>query len=215
LERQDQDRKKIAAAETQALEAAYKNPLKPMLSDSWLTRGRPDAKYTLVMYGDFQCPYCRQALATVATLRKSHGDNLRVVYKHMPLSFHSEAERVAQWVEAASLQSKEKAWQFHDIAYESQDKLSLRFLRDTARKLRIDAAKCERDADSKIVRDRISADIKEAQKFGLEGTPGFLLNGIPVKGAFPVEHFEAIIDRLDRTSSAKAPQGGQETTALR
>jgi protein-disulfide isomerase len=59
--------------------------------------------------------------------------------------------------------------------------------------------RCEKDAESKAVKDRIAADMEEAGKFGFNGTPGFLLNGIPVNGAYPVEYFEEIIKKLDAT----------------
>ena len=58
--------------------------------------------------------------------------------------------------------------------------------------------KCARDADSQAVRDRIAADIDEATRLGFNGTPGFLLNGIPVHGAQPAEHFAEIMRRLQK-----------------
>ena len=107
----------------------------------------------------------------------------------------------AQWMEAAALQSPEKAWQFHDALFTNQDKLGVDFFKETAKSLGLDVAKCEADAEGKVVKARIAADMEEAQKFGFSGTPGFLLNGIPVKGAYPITYFEEIIKRLE---SAKA-----------
>src|SRR5438067_1171444 len=86
---------------------------------------------------------------------------------------------------AAAIQSPEKAWRFHDLLFENQDKLGTAFFKKTAKDLGLDAERCEKDADSQPVKDRIAADMAEAGKFGFNGTPGFLLNGIPVNGAYP------------------------------
>ena len=111
----------------------------------------------------------------------------------------------AQWLEAVTMQSPEKAWQFHDILFENQDKLGVDFFKKTAHDLGIDVERCEKDAESQAVKDRIAADVEEASKFGFNGTPGFLLNGIPVNGAHPVEYFEGIIKKLDTSRTAAAP----------
>jgi protein-disulfide isomerase len=107
----------------------------------------------------------------------------------------------AQWLEAVSIQSPEKAWKFHDILFENQDKLGVDFFKKTAKDLGVDVERCEQDAESQAVKDRIAADVEEAKKYGFNGTPGFLLNGIPVKGAYPVEYFEDIIKKLDATNA--------------
>ena len=182
--------------ERKDFEASFKDPKTAQIDDKSHVRGPKDAKYTLVEYSDFQCPYCSRGFHTAETLLKKYGNDLRFVYKHLPLSFHPLAMPAAQWFEAVALQSKDKAWQFHDALYQNQDKLSEAFLKETAKGLGIDMAKAEKDAQSQEVKDRIEADVQEAKKFGFSGTPGFLLNGIPVRGAYPAEHFDGIITKL-------------------
>jgi protein-disulfide isomerase len=197
IEEQARLRKEAEEARQKAYEDTFKNPLKPVIDDKTRIRGAIDAKYTLVEYADFQCPYCAASYQTVEELRKVHGNNLRFIFKHLPLPFHPQAMSAAQWFEAIAIQSPEKAWKFHDILFENQDKLGVDFYRKTVKDLGVDVEKCEKEAGSQAVKDRIIADINEAQKYGFEGTPGFLLNGVPVRGAYPIEYFENVINKLN------------------
>jgi protein-disulfide isomerase len=197
VEEQARVQKEAEEAEKKAYEDSFKNPLKPAIDDKTRIRGGKDAKYTLVEYADFQCPYCAGGYQTVEELRKRHGHDLRFIFKHLPLPFHPQAMPAAQWLEAVAIQSPEKAWRFHDILFENQDKLGVNFFKKTAKDLGVDVEQCEKEAESQAVKDRIAADVEEAKKSGFNGTPGFLLNGIPVKGAYPVEYFEDIIKKLD------------------
>lgn len=201
MESQNEFRQKQAELEqrkeAEEREAAFKNPLKPALDSKTRFRGDKGAPLTLVEYSDFECPYCGRGYQTVETLRKKYGSKLRFVFKHLPLvNMHPKAMPAAQWMEAISLQSPEKAWEFHDKLFENQDKLGDEFFRDTAKQLGVDVAKAEKDLGSKAVKDKIEADIKEAKSFGIDGTPGFIINGVPLRGAYPPEAFEPIISRL-------------------
>jgi protein-disulfide isomerase len=201
VEEQARAQKAAADAEAKAYEDSFKNPFKPAIDATTLMRGNKDAKYTLVEYADFQCPYCAAAVPTIEELRKRYGNELRFIYKTLPLPFHPEAMPAAQWFEAIAIQSPEKAWKFHDILFQNQGKLGADFFKTTAKKLGVDVEKCEKDAESQAVKDRIAADMSEAQKFAFDGTPGFLLNGVPARGAYPVDYFENIIKKLDATKA--------------
>ncbi len=197
MEEQARVRREAEEADRKALEEAFKNPLKPAIDDKTRIRGEANAKYTLVEYSDFQCPYCSRGYQIVEELRKKYGKDLRFIYKHQPLSFHPNAMPAAQWLEAVAMQSPEKSWQFHDTLFTNQDKLGVDFFKATAAGLGLDVTKCEADAASQGVKDKIAADMAEAEKYGFTGTPGFLINGIPVKGAYPLEYFTDIIQKLD------------------
>jgi protein-disulfide isomerase len=182
-----------------------KNPLKPAITTKTRIRGNPNAKYTLVEYSDFQCPFCGPQTPrgapggyTIAeTLREKYGNDLRFIFKNKPLAFHPNAAPAAQWFEAATLQSPEKAWAFHDKLFQNQSKLGDAFYEATAKALGLDVSRIKKDLQSQAVKDAIDADIKEADSFGLGGTPGFLINGVPVPGAYPVEYFDDIIKKLN------------------
>lgn len=188
--------------EKKDFEESFKSPKSPDLSKARF-RGSKDASLTLVEYSDFQCPYCARGFRTVEALRKKHGEKLRFVFKHLPLAMHPQAMPAAQYMEAAALQSEEKAWSFHDRCFENQDKLGDEFFEKTAKELGLNWKKLKADAQTKEVKARIDADVEEAGKFGFSGTPAFLLNGIPVRGAFPLEHFDSIISRLESQSAKK------------
>ena len=188
--------KEEAKHEEQEREKAFKNPLKPEIGPNARTRGNEKAPILIVEYSDFQCPYCGQGYKNLEQLRKTHGDQLRVVFKNFPLSFHPLALPAAQWFEALALQSPEKAWTFHDTLFENQSKLSEDYFKLLTKDLGLDVAKAAKDAKSDAVKSKIEADIQEAKKFGIEGTPAYLINGVPLRGAYPTEAFEQIITKI-------------------
>ncbi len=175
---------------------AIKNPLKPEIGANDRVRGNANAPITIVEYSDFQCPYCVTGYKNLEQLRKAHGDTLRVVFKNMPLSFHPLAMPAAQWFEALALQSPEKAWAFHDALFENQNKLGEDYFKSLTKDLKLDVLKAAKDAKSDAVKKKIEADMQEAKKFGIEGTPVYLINGVPLRGAYPVEAFEKLIAKL-------------------
>lgn len=186
-----------ARKEAEERENAFKNPLKPAIDSKTRIRGDKNAPLTLVEYSDFECPYCGRGYQTVEALRKKYGGKIRFVFKHLPLTnIHPKAMPAAQWMEAISLQSQEKAWEFHDKLFENQDKLGDEFFKETAKAIGVDVAKAEKDLNSKAVTDKIEADIKEAKGFKFDGTPGFIMNGVPLRGAYPPEAFEPIVSRF-------------------
>lgn len=191
-----QNRAQIEAKrEEEEREKAIKDPLKPDLANA-RARGGASAPITIVEYSDFQCPYCAKGHKNIDQLRKTHGDGLRVVFKNMPLSFHPQAMPAAQWFEALYLQSPEKAWIFHDTLFDNQAKLGEDYYKALTKDLGLDVSKAEKDAKSDAVAAKIAADMQEAKKFGIEGTPAYLVNGVPLRGAYPVEEFEKLISKL-------------------
>jgi protein-disulfide isomerase len=202
---QEKEAKKREEDEKKKLESAYKNPMKPLIREDELFRGNKDAAITLVEYSDFQCPFCSRALGTVLELLEKYKGNIRLVYKHLPLSFHPQAELASKYYEAARLQSEAKAIEFHDILYKNQSKIrnGEKYFKEVGKKLKLDLAKLEKDAKSEAVQKRVDQDKDEAAKFGFQGTPGFLLNGIPVKGAYPTSHFVQIVEELKKRGMLK------------
>lgn len=192
--------KKREEEEKKALEESFNNPLQAEIRSDESFRGTADAPITLIEYSDFECPFCSRGYNTVMELMEKYKGKIRFAYKHLPLSFHPQAMPASQYYEAIRLQSPEKAWQFHDAIYKNQRKLQNgeAFLKEEAKKLKVDMAKLAKDVKSEAVQKRIDADMAEAAKFGFQGTPGFLLNGIPVKGAYPTSHFENLVEELKK-----------------
>jgi protein-disulfide isomerase len=192
--------KKREVDEKKALEDSFNNPVLAEIRSDESFRGEKDAPITLIEYSDFECPFCSRGFNTVMELMEKYKGKIRFAYKHLPLSFHPQAMPAAQYYEAIRLQSEEKAWQFHDAIYKNQRALQNgeKFLKEEAKKIKVDMAKLAKDIKSEVVQKRIDADMAEAAKFGFQGTPGFLLNGIPVKGAYPTQHFDDLISELKK-----------------
>ncbi|HAZ06972.1 MAG TPA: thiol:disulfide interchange protein [Elusimicrobia bacterium] len=196
-EYQQEKAKEEELREKQDFEKSFADPLKPVVDAKTRIRGDEKAPVTIVEYSDFQCPFCSRGFQTVEEVRRKYGAKIRFVFKHLPLTnMHPEAMAAAQWMEALALQSPEKAWIFHDKMFSNQNKLGDAFYRETAKELGLNVEKAAKDKDGRAVQDKIEADIKEAKGFGFSGTPGFLVNGIPIRGAYPAAHFDTIIERL-------------------
>lgn len=190
--------KKQEDEEAKKLEESYNNPLVAKLRSDELFRGEKEAPITLVEYSDFECPFCSRGFATVMEVMEKYKGKIRFVYKHLPLSFHPHAMPAAKYYEAMRLQSGDLAIKFHDEIYKNQKELQSGegFLKAVAKKLGANMDKLAKDVASKEVENRIAEDMKEAGEFGFQGTPGFLLNGVPVRGAYPLNHFEGIVNEL-------------------
>lgn len=185
--------------EKKALEEEFKNPKKPDVTGNRVTfGGNESAAITIIEYSDFQCPFCTRGYNTMNEVKKKYGDKVRIIYKHLPLAFHPLAEPAARYFEAIAIQSHKKAEKFHDYVFENQEKLKTdkqKFLNKAAKKVGANLKKVLKDIDSEKVTALIEKDKAEAGKYGFSGTPGFLVNGVSVKGAFPMSHFEMIIEK--------------------
>lgn len=185
-----------AQAEQKRIEEEMKNPLTPVIPTDRGFMGEASAKITIIEYTDFQCPFCARGYATLEQVRKAYGKDVRVLVKNLPLPMHAQAMPAAKVFEALRLKSPEKAEKFYHEIFENQGKLtSEKYLYDVVKKIGGDVAKVKADAEGKVVKERIEADMAEAEKFGMTGTPGFIVNGVALRGAYPFEFFKTVIDR--------------------
>ncbi|MBF0362546.1 MAG: thioredoxin domain-containing protein [Oligoflexia bacterium] len=192
--------KKQEEERSKELENSYNNPLKPKMRADENIKGNKNAPIVLIEYSDFECPYCTRGAKTVEELLKKYGDKIQFVFKHLPLEFHQQAMIAASYYEAIRMQDGAKAYKFHDEVFANQKELQKgeEFLKGVAKKVGADMKKLEKDVKSDKVKARIAEDQKEAQEFGFQGTPGFVINGVPVKGAYPASHFDTIIEELKK-----------------
>ena len=197
--------KKREDDEKKKLEESFDKPLVAEIRSDESIRGPKDAPLTLVEYSDFECPFCSRGYDTVVALLKKYDGKIRFVYKHLPLSFHEQAMISAKYYEAVRMQDPKKAFAFHDEVFKNQRKLKngVAFLEATAKQVGADMGKLKKDLNSDAVTKRIEADMKAAGTFGMQGTPGFLLNGVPVRGAYPPEYFAGIVDELQKRGKVK------------
>ena len=207
------EREKAQADLEAAREKEFKEPKKPNIESSRAIRGNPNAPITIVEYTDIECPYCARGHQVIRSLEEKYKDKIRVVFKHLPLEFHEQALPAAQWFEAIAMQNPQKAYEFSDVLFQNQDKLGVEFYKATAKALGLDVAKIESDIKSDKIKTRIEADKTEAKEFEFTGTPGFLINGVSIRGAMPQAEFEKVIDRLLGTAPQAAPKGAPAAPA--
>lgn len=179
-------------------QAEMANPKVATVAEDRPIRGARNAPITVVEYSDFECPYCRAVSPTLQEVLVTYGEKVRLVYKHNPLSFHATAEPAARYFEAIALQNEEEAWRFHDLVFQQQRNLSrgIEAVQEIAETLNVDHAQLERDLQSDAVTQRIAADRAEAERFGFDGTPAFVINGVSLVGNHPKRDFDRIIRKM-------------------
>jgi len=156
-------------------------------------KGPGSAKVTLVEFSDFQCPFCRRVNPTLDRIRQEFGEQVRVVFKHLPLGIHPKAPAAHAAAEAAHRQGK--FWEMHDLIFSDPANLSPERFREYAGQLGLDLERYDRDLKDPAVQARVGADLKEAEALGVSGTPAFFVNGRYLSGALPFESFKLLIDQ--------------------
>ena len=129
---------------------------------------------------------------------KAYPNQIRFIFKHLPLDFHPKAMPAAKYFQAISLQSAEKAYKWHNLIFENQAELRAKgdaFMKDSAKKVGADLKRIEKDLKDPVIMAQITKDMEEAKKFNFSGTPGYLINGISLRGAYPFSEFKTIIDK--------------------
>jgi protein-disulfide isomerase len=155
-------------------------------------KGPEDAPVTIVEFSDFQCPFCARVVPTLDQIEKEYGDQVRVVFKNLPLSIHSKAKAAALAAEAAHRQGK--FWEMHDLIFANQREMSPEKYLEYAGKIGLDVDRFKRDLVSPDVQRKVDADAREASSLGVTGTPGFFVNGKFMSGARPFDAFKQVID---------------------
>jgi len=161
------------------------------------TTGATETKVVLIEFSDFQCPYCAQAQETLKQFMTKHQRQVKLVYKHLPLTkIHPEAMPAAKAAWAAGQQ--EKFWQYHDALFANQDKLGEEFYTSTAKGLNLDLKRFNGDRNSEAASAAIEKDIQLAESLGVGGTPFFVMNGVAASGAIQLSDLEKLLVRVNK-----------------
>lgn len=168
----------------------------PEIGDGAIIQGSKDASLKIVGYSDFQCPYSKAFQASVNQMLADYGDKVTFVYKHLPLSFHAQAENAALASECANEQGKFK--EYSNILFERQAEWGVAKdtlkLKGYARTLGLKATDFNTCLDTKKYADKVATDAAEATKFGVDGTPGTFVGDTLLAGAVPYQDLKAAID---------------------
>jgi NhaA family Na+:H+ antiporter len=157
--------------------------LSPPLEDLDHVRGERGAPLELVMFGDFQCPFCLGAQSVLRRVRERLGERLLFGFRHLPIpERHPLAPLAAQASEAAAAQGR--FWEYHDALFAVQPRLSREVMLEVGGDLGLDIEQMAAEMDAGAYGERIDRDVASAEASGATGTPTFFVNGKRLFGAY-------------------------------
>jgi protein-disulfide isomerase len=156
-------------------------------------QGSADAKYTLVEYGDYECPHCGHAYPIVKRVQKHFGKKLRFVFRNFPLAeMHPHAESAAESAEFAGAQGK--FWEMHDALFENQEELSGALYLKLAQQIGLSPQDLRAAVEQREYLPRVKEDFTGGVRSGVNGTPTFFINGKRHDASFEYEDLVAAIE---------------------
>lgn len=168
----------------------YEGNLRPIDSTDQVW-GEIGASVKMIVYSDFECPFCAQFAATMKQIETEFFGKIAIAFRHYPLAGHPEAEKAAEASECAAEQGK--FWEMHDKLFADNiaGRMSAEQFKKDAADLSLNQEQFNQCLDSGKYRDKISRQKSEGDKAGVTGTPTSFLNGIIYPGAYPFEDFIA------------------------
>jgi protein-disulfide isomerase len=198
---EDQRDREILAAITEATSVTVSlRPPRVEVEASGPSLGPESASVTIVEFSDFQCPYCRRASPIMKELAARYPDDLKIVYRHLPLTrLHPQARAAA--LAAACADDQGGFWAYHDLLFENPRALGDDDLRRYAEEAGLEPAPFDECLASGRHEQLVDADVEAARSVGITGTPAFVVNGILVFGLQSPERFDELIQaELDGAS---------------
>ncbi len=166
-------------------------------------RGPADAPVTVVEFSDFQCPFCHRVQPVIQELRRRYAKQVNWRFKDLPLiSIHPGAQSAAEAARCAGEQGK--FWEYRDALFQAPQ-INREMHKGMAESLGLDSEPFLKCLQSEKYRDAVQADSQEAQDLGITGTPTFVIDGIVLAGAQPLEEFTRVIDSELRRKGVEPP----------
>jgi protein-disulfide isomerase len=157
--------------------------------------GGVNASVTVVVFSDFQCPYCFQAFPVVRQLAEQYKDQIKLIFRDFPITdSHPQAEKAAEAGKCAHEQGK--FWEMHDKLFINQADLSVAALKRYAREVGLDGTVFDACLDSSRTASAVQRDLEDGITAGVDGTPTFFINDRKFAGAVSLDGFRSIIDPL-------------------
>ncbi len=175
------------------------------------SKGPSDARVTIIEFSDFQCPYCQRVLSTVSQVLEKYPEDVRLVYRHLPLDrIHPSARGAAE--AAACAEEQGQFWAYHDKLFANNRALAKEDLLRYATDAGLDATSFQACVDERRFKDKVETDLQAARAVGISGTPAFVVNGILLSGAQPPEAFFKVIDQELARPAGAGDAGGTPAT---
>jgi len=157
--------------------------------------GPADAPITIIEFSDYQCPYCRKwDLEAWPKIQAAYPGKIRLVYRDFPLySIHPESEAAAIAADCAG--DQQKYWEFHDLLFSDQLPLGQDSYIKYATQVKLNVDQFTECITAQKFKENVSSNYSYASNLGVNSTPTFFVNGIPMVGAQPFEAFQSLIDK--------------------
>jgi protein-disulfide isomerase len=141
-------------------------------------RGAENAPVTLVLFSDFECPWCGKLEPTLAELLAKNPDKLRIVFKHLPLPMHQQAEPAA--LAAIAAQKQGKFWEMHDALFQTTN-WTPTVIDEIAQRVGLNMEQYKADVSGPEVQAQLAKDKTDAQAADISATPSMFVNGRPAR----------------------------------
>lgn len=154
-------------------------------------KGPVDAPVTVMVFDDFQCPYCARLVPMIEKVMETYPTQVRVVFKHFPLNMHKFARQAA--IASIAARNQGKFWQLHDQLFANYNQLNEEKIRELAASVGLDMERFDKDIENPALQQEISADMQLGTSSGVRGTPAVYINGVQLKDR-SLEGFRKAID---------------------
>ncbi len=172
--------------------------------------GAREGVVSILVYGDYLCPYCRRLRHVLARLRQALGERLAYVFRQFPNErAHPGATLISRAAEAAAKQGR--FWEMHDLLYEQEPPLTEAHAFEFAKKLGLDIERFRRDLDAEEIRNRVEEDLSEGKRNGVTGTPTLFVDGMRYDGAWD---FYSMLEALERPVAQRVQRSARVFASL-
>ena len=154
-------------------------------------KGDANAPVTIILFDDFQCPYCAKLVPTLNQVLAAYPKQVKVVFKHFPLSMHKFAQKAA--VASIAARNQGKFWPLHDQLFANYNKLNDAKIRELAEAVGLDMARFNQDIVNPALLQEVNIDMQLGVKAGVRGTPAAYINGRQLKDR-SIKGFKQMID---------------------
>ncbi len=194
---EDAVRARQKAAWRKRVEREIAHPFSPVLDPDRMYLGKKDAPMTIVAYSDFTCHFCAEGYKTILKLLAKHPNELRLLLKQSPRDEY--AHKLALTFLAIGRQDPKKAWSFAKQVFAHQDELHKKkgaALDKILDGLHLDRKRLAKDIKDPKLSALVGGDAAEHHRFGFDGTPTYLVNGVSMRGAAPLSQFEEMLSLI-------------------
>jgi glutaredoxin len=161
--------------------------------------GSATAAATIVVFSDYQCPYCARLTQALRSVQEKYGPDVAIVYRNFPLHLHAYAIAAAEASECAAEQGRFEA--FHLTAFALQDSIGQMSWPRFAERAEVpDIGRFQNCLNGRLHFAALARDTLDAKRLGVRGTPTLLINNVELQGALPFDTLSAYIDHALRSS---------------